>query len=258
MKFGLALSIILSATLIGATSWHRFGNTQPAAPAIVALEQVNTEDAYDHEEILRELNTPRSTSTPAIATPPKPLTNTDIVTRNLLLSYMDLSAKGGATEQNLESLADAYVGHVGDLHVFKRAEIQELKAVPNNTDNLKNYANGVMNILLARGTRLNDASIASNLYSAENGYRPFMQSAGIIYEDTALALKNLPVPTPFLLSHLKLVNGHLSTSAGMKALYNLDEDPLTAIAGLAAITKSDSEEAKIIEEIDQAMMKTSI
>ena len=140
MRFRLALALSVSILLIGVASWSRFGTTKYVRSNLIAVEQLGTNEIYDEEEVVKDFLEPKPETVSAPA-PEKPLTDTDIISRNLILDYIGLAMNGQATEMSISALANQYAEKVPTLHKIVKVGYQDIKITSDSKANFNNYSN---------------------------------------------------------------------------------------------------------------------
>lgn len=253
MRLGLALAITASVMLIGVAAWWRFADIKPGAPVIVSVEQPQEED---YEAIIRDLTEPApGASTTTASSTPEVLTDTDIITRNLLLSYMGASVStGGAVNTNtIDTIATQYVDQVASLHTFEKVNAQSIYTVADSRENDKIYVGRILEIYKTQGEQISTVSRGVTSVNSDSAYISLVGSVSAVYSGTATALKALPVPISFASLHIELINGQLSNAAAMKSAQKIEEDPMAALAGLIAMQENTNRETLILGEITRTL-----
>jgi hypothetical protein len=252
----LSFAIVFAIILIGGASWNRFFAPKTITNTLT-LQPTNNGVVYSDEDLLRGFLYPNKelngTSETASTEQEENLTNTDIISRNLVLSYIGLTANGTVDPSSFDTLIEQYVDQTVGLHVFEPATLFDIKVVQDSNSNAINYANGFSNIYQDFAQRA--SVIANNIDSSAAGesYKLIAESMVTIYEGLASAFRDLPVPTSLAQLHLELINKHLSNAQAMRAGINLDTDPITAISGLIAIRENSIRETAILEEIKKIL-----
>ncbi len=244
LRLGLALS--LSILLIGVASWYRLAPAQEIYYNEAAIKTVKT---TDEEEAMLNSFLPLTHEVPPqeVKQPPsEPLTSTDIITRNLLLSYLNLESSGLAPDQGtIDTLASEYVEATLRSHVFTKAIILDINVVYDSEESVVTYSKALSNAYINSAKEMT----TSGPQPSTTSYVPFVNSAAKIYSTLASAFKSMPVPTSFSSLQLELVNLHLSNQAAMKAYIDMETDPMKALAGLIALKENMEKERTVLEEI---------
>ena len=256
MRFRLALALSLSLLLIGVATWDRFAAPyEYKAPSVVAIEQFGINgDSY--EAVVQDFTEPKSEE----VTPPstEPLSNTDIVGRQMIMDYITIAAGGQATEANLTNLANQYVSSLPALLTFHKISYADLKTVSNAKENLRSYADAFDQIYIEHSTRINNVLAGSNIVVSPENYYALIGKSSSMYEDLSLELKNLPVPLLLASTHAELVNIELSSAAATKAVLKMEEDPATGFAGLIHIGANLDHEISLLKEIEQILKANGV
>jgi hypothetical protein len=257
MRLRLTLSLSVSIILIGIASWSRFGTANYIQPNTIAIEQFGIgEKYYSDEKFLQDFLEPKATST-EIST--EPLSNTDMIGRQLILDYIDLATSGNAGINSIDALAERYVESIPTINKTTSIDHKDILVVSNAKHNLQNYANELIRIHTSYVERVTKAYVGGGS-TATLG--PSLYSFALIfstsYADTAIQLQNLPVPTSLVPTHIKLVNGYNSSSIAMKALSEAENDSAAAFAGLIAFNKNIEKEESLLEEISNILTSNGI
>ena len=254
MRFRLALALSVSILLIGTASWYRYGINDYTQSNIVTVEQFGTNSAYS-ADIVRDFLEPRATSTAPVA----PLSDTEIIGRQLIADYINLAMSGQATETSINALADRYVESIPTLNKTPAISYADIKVVPNIKVNFQNYANELMTIhknyaeriarTYTKGANLN--TLGPELYSLTATF-------SIAYEDAASKLKNMAVPASIVPAHIQLVNSYLSSAMSMRAVSETEQDAATSFAGLIMLNDNLKKEDALINTISQILTSNDI
>ncbi len=254
MRFRLALALSVSIILIGFASWTRLTPAK-TIPSLVAIEQVATTEE-DYQEILNDFLEPKTaTSTPSNV----PLSNTDLLGRELIMDYINLAKSGQATDETVIALAENHVGNLPALNNVSRLSYSDIKAVTNTKANFQNYANEITKIHKAYAQSINSVGAGeNNLNNLNPALYSFAGMLSSVYNDTASKLKNLPVPTSLAQTHLQLINTYLASAAAMKALSETEKDSATAFAGLVMVNDNLQKEERLLNEISLILTSNGI
>ncbi len=257
MKFSVLLAIFVSIITIGFASWYRFFEPQTISN-VVALQPVEG-NKYSNEELTQDFINPNAGILNVVATstvPEEDLTSTDLATRNLILSYLDLAISSGQTVEagKIEDLGVQYANSITNFHKFNKATIQNIVVVPDSTSNAYNYAENFLNIYTEYAER--SQTLSGNMGTLQvnsTSYRTGVESMLAIYTAMVSDLKKLPVPVSIAQLHLELINGYLSNVQAMTEARSLDTDPVTTLAGLTTLKESAGREVEIIKTIDELL-----
>ncbi len=239
--------------MVGA-SWSRFSTPEPQANLLSVEER--RAGAANYEELFAEFLSTSSATADVVA--PGPVTGTDLIGRQLMIDYLNLSGNGQATPENLKALADQYVDSIPTLHASVTVGYQDLTTTSNTRASIEMYANKVGEIYKRYSKDLGGLSesggVLSDLTKTEYDY---MLKAGTAYENRAIELKNTAVPVALASAHLKLININLSSAAALKAAANTEKDPATGFAGMLAINTNLDEEITALQEIVEIMTRSN-
>lgn len=256
MKFSVALAICVSIVIVGFASWYRYSAPQ-TTKNVATLEPVATDNTYN-DELLRSFLEPNKESSNALAKPAEleeNLTNTDIVSRNLILSYLDLAANNQvANTQTIQDLAAQYVNSITNYHQFTKILIQDIKVVPDSAVNAQKYAEEFAEVYADLNAQIESAATNTvGLTEFNDSYKQTVESYLTIYDGIATGLKDLQVPVSLSQLHLELINIYLSNAQAMRSSRNLEADPITAIAGLTALKESAARETEIFKTMKKIL-----
>jgi hypothetical protein len=230
----MALSI--SIALIGGALLYRFIPTKEIEPSILAIDQNSYQENF--EDIIADFTTPLSDD----ITPPstEPLTNTGLVGQQLIMDYIGLTASGEVATNDIVNLANRRAEDIATLHTFQEVRISDIKIIPDNAANARNYASEFSKIYSDYKWEMSKVSSDA-------------EAMATLYEKMSNALKDLPVPTSVSGLHLDLVNNHASTAAGLKTTKEVETDPVKVLAGMVAIKENVLKEASALAEISHIL-----
>lgn len=249
MRFGTIFALLFSVVIIGLAFWWRFSETKPGVPVIYSVEDQRLDD---YETALDFFTGPAplqaTTTEPA---EPKPLTNTDIISRNMILSYLSVAVgNDDVKEKDLEKVAEHYLDQAVELHTFEKIGAEDIRKVADSEANARTYAQSFANIYSTYAGRMGAMFQAISAASSQEGaHVQFVGPVANVYSELAKALKVLPVPVSLSLLHLELTNIYLSNAAAMRAVQEMNEEPMTAMAGLVAIKENGIRESALLQEL---------
>lgn len=245
MRGRLAIALSVSLVLIGFASWSRLSVRDSAQPNLIAVAQFNA----DPQEILNDFLAPKTASTTPVS---GLLTNTDMVSRQLFLDYMNLATNGEVSNATIETLAENYAQNIPLLQ-GERVNYLDIKTVTDTGANFRKYSNGLAAIYTQHAQNVGRAYAGETGESLDGSYYSSSKSAAAAYRKTALALKDLSVPATLASIHLELVNRHFSSATGLEAVAQADEDPLTAMSGLITISENVEQEVLALHAIEKVL-----
>ncbi|MFH1472792.1 MAG: hypothetical protein ABIF06_00010 [bacterium] len=254
MRFRLALAVFLSIVLIGVASWSRFDSKKGGPPG--ELVAVSSGNNSNYENVLINPILGNATSSTG-----ENLTNTDIISRQMLIDYMDLSATGGATDAGLNALANKYVESIPLIQESFNVSLKssDIDIVPNTTENFQKYERVVSQIHRKYGDQMKTTYPGNEvLSSASPESYSYLKSLASFYLEMAEEMSKVPTPVNLASAHLRLVNNYFSTAKAMSALVEAEKDPATAAAGIMVVRNNTQEQNSIITEINQIIMKNTI
>ena len=254
MSFRIALALSLSVILVGVASWDRFIGVEKSNPTISIVENTNTEAQDKYYQELMKGYTETSTSTAT-----KKLTGTDLIGRQMIIDYVDLSTSGQASSDNINALAERYVESIPTLNNARKASILDIKVVSNSKTSFQNYSNEISSI------QSQYAKDTDNLYNKNpninelgKAYYGFSSSMSTIYNELANKLMETPVPGSLVQKHLELINIYLSNASAVEAMSKTEEDPATSFAGIIALKENTNREGLVLNEILKILTENNV
>lgn len=241
----LIFAVTISCVLILGALWFRFfrAETYTAPAGLVAVGDNSAESL--NEAITTYLETSStSTATSSIA-----LTQTDTLSRQLILDYVDLATSGKADDASLQALADKYVDQVPSLAKSQIIPLKDIKTTFNNKKTIQAYANGFARVVIEYHGALKEMSDNQSYAADDETAAKGFKTLGATYDHMVLELKELTVPIAVLPQHLKLINYYSSDAGAVKLLSNTSADPSTAFAGIITWKKNIDEEELVAEAI---------
>jgi hypothetical protein len=253
MRFRLALALSISVLLIGGASWTRFSraDTYHADLAVVPSAALTA----DYQNLLAASAT-LSTSTPKTQ---EPLTETDLIGRQMILDYISLAANGQATDATVNDLANRYIESLSTLNRASTISQAEIKIVANDKANFQEYANVLAQIHIEYAKQINKSGNTINIDPDNPSLDP--EVTGRFQKAYALAaskLTDLSVPLTLVPSHLKLVNSYMSSAEAMKHIAAMDKDVISAFASLIVANENLTKETAALDEIARILTSNGI
>ena len=167
-----------------------------------------------------------------------PLTNTDIMGRELLANYLQLQKTGQTSNKDavtfvanqlvdnaMSRMATAAVYYSTDINISKKYDVASLTS----------YSNGLSKILDTSMPKKNEVYVVTDV--ADTGDMSLLKNIDPIidgYKQTLQSLLSIPVPEPLSPYHLMLVNGVSMQFFNAQQLRKISSDPLS---GLAAVNQ---------------------
>lgn len=235
MRKSLAVSILLSLVLIGGATWFRVSNAGKVDSNLIATAS----KTIDWSEVTRYTQELGDTNAKSDG---EPLTSTDVISRQLLLDYIDLAATGQNTDENMALLADKYAESLPTLNTSKKIDAFKLKTTSGSYENLKKYSDKMTVVLANFKSKASRYDNEANLYASSNGL-------GSVYTNTADELASLEVPLELVPLHLELVNSYYSSGSALMALMKTESDPAVAFAGIISLNQNINIEESVLDEI---------
>lgn len=248
MRLSVLSALCVSLALIIGASWFKT-DTVVKNPNLLSVEVPLSSNLESYEPTsVADL---KATSE---ATNEEPLTTTDLVSRQLLIEYMNLAASGGASEEAINNLASKYAETVPTLGEQQKKNISEIKVVSNEQKSFLNYSEIMTDIIGSHSTKVESIllngegveELGPELYSVA-------QSLSNIYRETSLKILSVPAPLSLSQIHLDLINTYLAISQATEYMTKTDEDPVMAFAGTVMFKDSASKEAPLLSEINRIL-----
>jgi hypothetical protein len=240
MQKRVILSIVLSIVLIGGAVWTRPSNARNTNPELIGVyNEAGEMEIYDITDFL--------TSNTASTTP---LTKTDMVGRQLISDYLNLTTSGKATESNINSLINQHIesiSHLNEKIVFDRSDLQTIE---DSKANFQKYNDIVTKIEEERQTKVKSVYAKTTNVSTLNADTFFLtDSIGLAYETAAQKLMKVPTPLSLASIHTQLINNFLSTASGMRSISKVDEDPVATLSSMVTVNNNTKEERVLLGQI---------
>lgn len=250
------LAVIFSLVLVFGALWVRSANAKDAKNLEIALIAEETKRQEQSASIARELS---RDGDELVNENPTPLTQTDLISRQLFSDYMSLSSNGQATPENLDNLASKYVDSIQKADTSKKITLVDLKVVDDSDLNFKSYGQAVFSIRSKYQNLIKQKT--SGIVTLQPGtpqFGSFMKDVSSLYQSSAAEVENLPVPASFSINHLKLVNNYFSSSNAASQLIDISKDPMGAYAAINIQAKNAQEEIDILNSIQSALSSKGI
>jgi hypothetical protein len=189
------------------------------------------------------------------------LNNTEVVSRQMFSDYINLSASGNSTSEEIASIAGKYIDAIPVIKsgIHENLDITDIKTNANIKINFEKYELAVKQIHEKYGELIKTAYPGNDIlsgYSSETyAYLGQMSAA---YIDMANEILKVPAPLEISLKHLQLINNYLLTGKAMKILSSSASDPTTLVAAISAINDSINQQNDIINSINQILIKNTI
>ncbi len=188
---------------------------------------------------------------------------TDVLSRQVFSNFMVLKTSGSLNNQNvdylandlssqiLDSVSGARVYSSADLKIVENASLEDLKIYGNSFFLIRDkYQNLYISKSIAHDSPFIDSS--------ETGIVNSFSLISEIYSKILPDLIKLPVPSQLTSVHLKLINLYSSSAYSLKKYINIDNDPVSAIAGLSQYGKNATQEESTVEQIANYFRQSGI
>lgn len=251
MKTRIVFALCVSLFFIGGATWFRFTNTANIVSNIELVERP------DPQVVSREiLDAFISTSTP---TENRPLSDTDVIARQLIIDYINLATSGGASDEAVNTLAEKYVETIPSIaSEAPSIRISDIQLVDDTLTNFQTYANQALEIYASYAQAMASVSLEESVNFNNPAVGPSAKALGVVYKNTAEKLQNINVPVALSQEHIRLVNNYLTSSVAMTDLSELGKDPAKSFAGILAINKSLNEEGLILQNIEKILTDNGV
>src|SRR3989344_4082732 len=137
----IVATLLFSIALIGVALWSRLARdaNAPKNIAVVSNTERLSNDFVYNEVFLKDISSASST----------PLSNTDLVARQLFSYFIDLTSRGQASPDNIQDLAERYAEGILNqgTTVAKKVTLNEISVVLDSEENLSAYSQSVNSIL---------------------------------------------------------------------------------------------------------------
>ncbi|MEX2013419.1 MAG: hypothetical protein WD897_00690, partial [Parcubacteria group bacterium] len=242
IPFISALSI--SVALIGGALLFRYLPTSSTPAQIIAvshIEPFSSEDAVLADFFSTETALPTSSTTP--------LSQTDLIGRQLFSDYIGLKSQGDVTSSNINILANKYAESIKNFDVvIPKVNPNQVIVLPDSKENLATYGNAMTNIrnryknLVTTEAQSSEGDITDINSPA---FSTFMGAVGKLYQASANELTLMGVPTSLASNHINLINNHLESAEVMTSLGNTAKDPIRAYAALSIYAQHTDKESEL-------------
>lgn len=250
MRFYILAALSVSIALIGGAAWVRSSREPRPSPSLVAVSNTAPDSEMAAAAALLESTT---------SAPTEHLGTTDLVSRQLVMDYLNLASNGQATPDNLNLLAAQYVEKIPSVNSVSKLSLFDLNIVPDSRTSLEAYSKALQiieNEHLASITKAYSNIDSSNTTDQE--LLQLVSITGAAYEKTASALKVLKVPESAASAHLDLVNNNFSIAYGLESASDKDTDPTNAFAGIVMVNTNLQDEQGLVDKINAILVKNGL
>lgn len=244
MRRGVTLAITLSLILVIGAFWMK--NSGPNSGANLISGKAKTGQLSGTNEAF--LNSILKASS---AEKQEPITDTDLMGRQLLMEYVSLAKGGEVDEKELTALAEKYVQGIPAIAPSVEITSKELRVVPDNQANFERYlavATKIVEEYRRRVATAEQKPVNFNVFGTD--VMTLTQNLSKAYLYAAENLKAMEVPSSLASSHLKLVNMYLTNAASMESITNVDANAAQAFAGMLSVNTNIEMEKATLEEIN--------
>ncbi|MDP2642009.1 MAG: hypothetical protein Q8P21_01825 [bacterium] len=249
-RFRLVFALSIATLLIGWASWVRFVPSEKYSQDLVLVKDL--EQNYLPNNTLSEDFL--ATSTPSGGSA-GPLSQTDLVSRQLFSEYVGLASQNRVTPNNINALAEKYASGILSLETSPETiNRSEIVVVPDSKNSLIAYSKAVTEMHAKYESLASVSRGQSSLTDInDHKFKELMVYVSKLYEQAAADLIKLPVPNSLADNHISLINNYLSSSGATKILANVAEDPVGAYAALTTHARNSDEETGLLLNIQVAV-----
>ncbi len=180
----------------------------------------------------------------------KTLTKTDVITRDLLGSYVQQVRNKTYTEQSGEKIVNKVTDEVFALN-YKPKQLSTLITTPNNDYNtIKKYKDSLYKTLSAL-SNLKEYELTIYARAIQNNSKKDfddLRNISLIYSNVATDMLDITVPKEVSTIHLSILNSLYKFSEVLKNMADGYNDPAAGLSGIGNFTKTE-------EEIQQSFSK---
>jgi len=255
MRFRLTIALTISLFLIIFAGWMRVHPKSPPQ-GLVAVKNADLAPSPEFSTTT-DSNSLENIST---ASTSEPLSDTDLIGRQLFSDYLDLTMQGQATPENVDALAGIYAQSITSLtNNAPRITSLDISIVPNSQASIQAYGDSLTNIYVKYEALLKDAfSSGQSLNTVGTALTAFGVNISKIYTNEVNELKKLSVPAKVSENHVSLINTYLSSASAYKALANADENPAEAVAAITIGEKNADQELVILKNLENTLRQSGI
>ncbi len=244
MKSYVYVAIFLSVVLIGGSLVLRL-KAGPSNSALMAIQN-DARVATDPSTIFGAT----TASTSPVST--EPLSEIDLISRQLFSEYAQLTRNGQATPENLEGLGIKYAENIFGQQSIATPSIplSSLLVVSNSTANLNAYKTQIILFkakYTAQARKLGTQNFSEDLQDPK--FKTFMNTAATMYTTAAKELLKMPVPTPLIHTHAALISSYLVDGEVMRQIADPNTDPVRIYPAIALQIENTEREAQLFLNI---------
>ena len=248
-------AFFISIASIAGASWFRFIQIPPYQRAeLVAVEEIA--DLTSDDVFLEDILSSNPNTSDVSATP---LTQTDVVGRQLFSDYISLASQNKTSSDDFNFLATKYAESILRETPKKVTRPDELSITTNSEENLRIYGNAVLEIR-TKYRNLVIAQYQGGNISNVNGpeFKSLVKNTSFLYGNAARELLALPVPASLANNHAALINNYFASAEAMRELSNISEDPIKSFAALNTQAKNSQEEEDLFLKIQMMLAANGI
>lgn len=255
MRLRLILALSVSVLLILGASWTRLVHKPASDNHLVAVEEPVQADNVPIAAAPDTSSSSDISPEPAAA----PLSDTDLVTRQLFSDYLSMAYKGQVTPDNVDALASTYANSIANLNRASQLSPVDLNIVPDSKTVLASY-NAKLGDIYGKYQTLLGAEFDSSagLDTANPKLSAFGKRVSTLYKAEAQELTSMPVPQSMLKNHLALVNNYMRNVTDYSSFASASTNPVDTMASISIAQNNLAEENTLITNIQNILSSSSI
>lgn len=254
-RFHFRFALLFVALLIGGASWTRFVSAKKATGSLTAVANPDN-NGITEDDVLNAALADLAAASSTPTGPTQPLTDTDLISRQLLSDFMDLSSGGNVSDDQVAALANTYIDNISSLDKSEAITAANITIVPDSQTVFQSYADGFTSIyakyeglLQTQLSSVDPIAVGGN----PNLTASFADTLSTLYGREEKELQSLPTPNSLKEAHLKLLNNYSSSASAYHSLSKSQTDPASAFGGIVISKKNQTEETAILAEIEKIL-----
>jgi len=247
-------ALVISIALVGGALWFKFGNTNDKSSDIVAVQ--NAKFPSNENTFLADF----TNNSEVASTSTKPLSQTDILSRQLFSDFIALKSQGQITPKNINALATKYATSISNTDISDaltpQVNINQIIIVPDSRENMVAYGNTVTNIR----NKYKDLVIIeynkdTNLTNPDSSALfDFLGATGRLYRAATEKLLATKVPASLAENHLNLIRNYQESAALAELINNTTKDPMRSLVAVNNYVRNTEKEGKLLLNIRVALI----
>ncbi len=254
-RFRLTLAILMTVLLIGVASFKRFAQPSTYVANLAAIKQAEAISAEAAANALLAENYADLEAATSNASSTAGLSNTDLISRQFMSSYLSMAADGNATDENIDALGNQFADSITTLNSYKSEVMSDLSLVTDSQSHFQAYATELSTIYSKYQTlTISTMKTAGNISDTSSPhFASTMKALAVIFDRAAKELEGTDVPASLADDHLKLINNYLSSASAFSALARVSTDSASAYGALATQSENSAMESSIMQNIQSTL-----